>query len=79
MRKYNPLMCYLDKCGKESITLTYEEIENIIGDKLPNTAYKMQAWWNNNDLSHSQSSAWSDVGYKTTNIILGESVTFIKQ
>lgn len=79
MKKYDPLMIMLDKCGKESITLSYEEIEIIIGDKLPNTAYKKKEWWSNNDISHSQSSAWSDVGYRTTNIVLGESITFIKQ
>ena len=39
MRKYDPLMIYLDESGKEEITLSYEEIEKIIGDKLPNTAY----------------------------------------
>ncbi len=40
MRTYDPLMKYLDKCGKEEITLFYEEIEKIVGKKLPLTAYK---------------------------------------
>lgn len=79
MRTYDPLMKYLDKCGKEEITLFYEEIEKIVGKKLPLTAYKRKEWWSNNDKTHSQSAAWSDVGYNTRDIVLGESVTFVKQ
>lgn len=78
MRKYDLLMQYLDTCGKEEVTLTYEEIEKIIVDALPVSAYKKYEWWSNNDKSHSQSAAWSDVGYKTTNIKLGTSITFVK-
>ena len=55
MRKYDPLMIYLDESGKEEITLQYEEIEKIIGDKLPNTAHRKSEWWSNNDKTHSQS------------------------
>lgn len=78
MRKYDPLMLFLDKSGKKEITLLYEEIEKIIGQPLPRTAYNNKAWWNNDDATHTQSAAWSDVGYKTYKINLGESVTFIK-
>lgn len=79
MKKYDPLMLYLDKCDKSQITLSYREIEEILGDSLPATAHKKAEWWSNNDTTHTQSSAWSDVDYKTTNIKLGESVTFIKE
>ena len=79
MRKYDPLMMFLDKSGKDEITLSYDEIEKIIGDELPLTARNNVNWWNNNDNSHSQSAAWSDVGYRTCKIKLGETVTFVKQ
>ena len=79
MRKYDPLMVFLDKSGKYELTLSYEEIESIIGDNLPPTASNNKNWWNNNDRSHPQSAAWSDVGYRTCKIKLGESVTFVKQ
>lgn len=78
MGKYEPLMMYLDKCGESQVTMSYKEIEAILGDSLPISAHKKKEWWSNNDTTHTQSSAWSDVGYKTTNIKLGESVTFIK-
>lgn len=79
MRKYTPLMLFLDKCKDTEITLSYEEIEKIIGEKLPKTAYEKSQWWSNNDNTHTQSAAWSDVGYRTRNILLGKSITFYKE
>ena len=78
MRVYDPLMEFLDKCGLQTVTLTYAEIEKIINRNLPATAYKRREWWGNHDRTHSQSAAWSDVGYETCNILLGTSVTFQK-
>ena len=78
MRKYDPLMLFLDKSGQKEITLSYDEMEEIIGESLPRTAYNNKKWWNNNDKSHTQSFAWSDIGYRTCKICLGESVTFVK-
>ncbi len=34
MSKYEQLWCYLKESGMESITLTYEEIKNILGFEL---------------------------------------------
>lgn len=34
MRVYDPLMKYLDECGIQTVTLTYSEIEKIIGREL---------------------------------------------
>ena len=79
MRKYDPLMLFLDKSGQNEITLTYQEIENIISDNLPLTAYNRKEWWSNNDSSHTQSASWSDAGYKTAEICLGECISFIKK
>lgn len=78
MRVYDPLMKYLDECGLQTVTLTYSEIEKIIDRELPVTAYKRTQWWSNNKNRHSQAAAWLDVGYKTCNIILGQSATFEK-
>ena len=79
MKKYDPLMEYLEASDKTSITLPYEEIEKIIGDKLPETALERIEWWSNNDPTHTQSASWSEAGYKTTDVKLGHSVTFEKR
>ena len=45
MSKYDLLGKYLSVCGKEELTLNMKEIEIIIGDKLPYSAYNYSAWW----------------------------------
>jgi len=39
---------YLEK-QKESFSIKFDEIEEIIGQKLPNSAYQYDEWWSNSD------------------------------
>ena len=79
MTKYEPLTTYLNLCKKTSIKLTYSEIEEILEFELPVSARKYKEWWHNNDTSHSHSKSWAEAGYKTTEVILGESIVFVKE
>jgi len=45
MKKYDPLKKYLLESNKSELTLTYKEIEEIINEKLPPSAYKYQSFW----------------------------------
>lgn len=47
-KKYEPLMVFLAglKGWETQITLTFEQIETIINDKLPKSAYG-SSWWRN--------------------------------
>lgn len=56
---------HLVKSGSPLITLTFKQIEEIIGFELPESATKhAEAWWSNNK-DHSQAVAWLDAGYET--------------
>lgn len=55
-----------------------KEIEIIIGDNLPTSAYNHNAWWSNEVKSHLHARSWVDEGYKTIKVKPGEEVTFIK-
>ena len=79
MTKYEPITTYLNLSKKQRVKLTYSEIEEILGFDLPPSARNHKPWWNNNDKSHSHSKAWGEAGYKTTDILLGESVIFEKE
>ena len=57
------LSIYLQNSKKTSVTLSFEQIENIIGAKLPDTARKQQWWRNAKD--RSQAKCWLSVGFKT--------------
>lgn len=73
--KYFPLENYLNQI---SVTLLYDEVEEIIGFKLPPTAYKREQWWENNTMNHPQARAWLNAGWKVANVDLGKSVTFVQ-
>lgn len=81
MGKYNLLAKYLSVCNKEEVTLNMKEIEVIIGDDLPSSAYNYSAWWANEVKSksrHSHAKSWMSEGYRTKDVKLGERVTFVK-
>ena len=44
--KFDALSTYLYKNGKQNITLSFADIENIIGTDLCKSAYNYQAYWN---------------------------------
>ena len=78
MGKYEPLQVYLMESGLESISLSFMEIEAILGCALPDSAYEHRQWWGNG--SHSQAKAWLNAGYVTAQVSSsGGTVTFQRQ
>ncbi|MEH7505815.1 hypothetical protein V7152_28325 [Neobacillus drentensis] len=79
--KYERLYQSLNKMDKEvsKLTLSFDEIEELLQFKLPTSAYKYSAWWaNETEGTHSHSRSWLLSGWKTSDVKLGEKVTFIK-
>ncbi|WP_426332678.1 DUF7662 domain-containing protein [Paenibacillus silvae] len=77
MKKYDPLNEYLR--SKVTLTLTYTDIENIIGSKLPDNAYKDRTWWGNtSNVTRVQAQSWLKAGWKVEKVQLGEHITFIR-
>lgn len=71
--KYIGLKKYLQSSITPIVTLSFNDIEQIIGDKLPKSAY---------DHTHSQSIAWIDSGYETdyvTDTYKDEKIIFVKR
>jgi hypothetical protein len=66
MSKYDPLAAYLKQLRQREITLSFAEIEGVIGSPLPSSAHTYNAWWANENgaTSHVQCSAWLLAGYK---------------
>ena len=78
MSKYDPLFNYLKTLGKQSITLTFSDIEKILGCKLPPSAREYDVWWDN---SHTQAvSGWWGAGYTVAQLNrYDETVTFVRR
>lgn len=72
--KYRQLQQYLADSRNQVETLSYAEIERILGFELPSSAYVHREWWANG--GHSQAQAWMAVGWKVESVQLGVSVTF---
>jgi hypothetical protein len=58
------------------IILCNKQVEKIIGDALPPSAYKYRAWWGNG--GHSQANAWLNAGWRVDKIKLRDSILFAK-
>ena len=48
MTGYSEFGNYLDNQG-ESFSIKFDKVEEIIGEKLPSSAYEYPAWWSNSD------------------------------
>ena len=76
--KYRGLAEYLLSSNETKVTLSYSQIEEILGFALPDTARKFkQSYWANTE-THSYASSWMAVGYKTRVDVDSDTVTFIK-
>jgi pSer/pThr/pTyr-binding forkhead associated (FHA) protein len=74
--KYTPLEKYLRDLpeSQNEVTLGFEQIESILNDKLPASAYEYPQWWENEkEGNHVNARAWANAGWKI------ESLDFIKK
>lgn len=63
----------------DRVTLTFDDIESIIGAPLPPSARAHRAWWANDSVGHVQSQQWLEAGWRTTYLNLTEQrVTFAR-
>lgn len=68
--KYAPLYQYLKEHDKPRITLSFTEIEAILGFSLPHSAYTYPTWWNPGGM-HTHCRSWVQAGYKAADISSG--------
>ena len=67
MSKYSPLGDYLRKQRATRVSMTFAEIERLIGAKLPNSQ-RYPAWWSNNPFNNVMTQVWLDAGFKTEEV-----------
>lgn len=75
--KYEPLENFLRKTPQDVQSLSFGEVEAILGQPLPPSARKYEAWWSNNPTGHVNAQAWLRAGYRAEQIdIHGGHVVF---
>jgi len=77
--KYVPLRDFLLSSCKPHVILTFKEIEDITGNKLPPSASSYRPWWAN-DKTHTQAcNGWLAAGYIVEYVdIERKTVTFVR-
>ena len=79
MSKYAALEVHLRESGQDSVTMTFAEIERVIGADLPPSAFKHRPWWSNNPSNSVITHSWLKAGYKTENVdMAGKTLDFVK-
>tara|TARA_R100000322_G_scaffold22153_7_gene14809 strand:- start:2941 stop:3204 length:264 start_codon:yes stop_codon:yes gene_type:complete len=81
MSKYDPLRHHLNRLKVKRWRASFDDVERILGTRLPASAYKYPAWWANEKTptSHVQKLAWTPIGWRTEELDLaGKQVTFAK-
>jgi hypothetical protein len=68
MNKYDPLGVFLKSQPLAQVPMTFAEIEKVIGDKLPNSAYRHRPWWSNNPSNSVMTKVWLEAGFLTEQV-----------
>jgi len=78
--KYSPFSRYLLRRAKYTshVTLSFVEIEGIIGDNLPFGAMRSREWWTNTSRT-SQGQAWLNVGWKVQDVDLNKKTVTLER
>jgi len=69
--KYTPLENYLRDlpATQKEIKLKFEQIEKILDDKLPSSAYEDRRWWDHEtEGNHVNKRSWAKAGWKIENL-----------
>jgi len=76
MSKYDPLGSYLSNHKRSHIPMTFNDIERILGIKLP-ASKQYPAWWSNNTSNNVMTRQWLDAGYQTESVdVASEKLVF---
>ena len=65
--KYTPFEDYLHDLpeSQREVMLRFKEIERILNDKLPSSAYEDRRWWDHEkEGNHVSARSWSNAGWK---------------
>lgn len=78
--RYAALSAHLLDQKDDRTTLGFAQIETILGQPLPASAWAHGAWWSNSPVKGRHNQAWLGAGWKTTGRdMAGQAITFVRQ
>lgn len=77
MSKYAGLGTYLRRQIGSEVAMTFSEIEEVTGTKLPPKAQHSRAWWSNNPSNNVMTKVWRDAGFESAQVdVKGRKLVF---
>ena len=80
--KYAPLEKYLRSLStnQKQVTLSFEQLEGILGSQLPASAHEDDRWWQHEtEGNHVSTRAWANAGWKVEHVdVNAQWVKFIR-
>ncbi len=77
--KYEPLKRHLQERADDEASMSFTQVERILGFPLPPSARRHRPWWANTGGTHVHAAAWLEAGWQTTRVdVAGERVVFVK-
>ena len=70
--RYSALANWLSRQQQAQISLTFEQMEEIVRSPLPDSALQSRAWWANDREAHYHSMLWLEAGWKVIYVDLNE-------
>ena len=73
--KYTPLENYLRRLpsNRKEVTLSFGQIEGILNNKLPASAYEDERWWEHEtEANHVSPRAWANAGWRVERVDVKE-------
>jgi len=80
-KKYLPLKEHMKKLNKNRVILSHKEIETILNDSLPKSAYEYKRFWSNkraNNQTSDHSNSWLEIGWEVEKVDLENEVIHFK-
>ena len=68
MSKYEPLAEFLRRQSADLIPMKFEDIERVVGSKLPESSRQHRAWWSNNPNNNVMTRVWVNAGFNTEQV-----------
>ena len=76
MSKFNAVRDLLQN-STDVVEISMQDLSNVALGGLPRSAYNWEAWWSNNDDTHTQSRSWGDAGYDAHPDLSKRTVRFV--
>jgi hypothetical protein len=77
MSKYDVLGQFLKGQPTHEVPVSFGEIERVIGEKLPRSAYVHRPWWSNNPSNSAMTKVWLEAGFRTERVdMAGKKLVF---